>query len=606
MQQTETRILTEAEPALNVADLLAQRASRTPDLVLFQVPEDGGWRPITAARFRAQVVEVAKGFIAAGIEPGDRIGLLSSTRYEWSVVDFAAWYAGALVVPVYETSSPDQVRHILEDSGACAIVVETAEHYTRVDEVLPDLPDVQHVWQLDLGGLDKIAQGGREVPDDEVERRRQLAVESDIATIIYTAGTTGKPKGCVLTHGNFVELTRNVTIDIPEVVHEQAATLLFVTLAHVFARFISVLAVYGGVRVGHQADTKQLVPSLGSFRPTFLLAVPRVFEKVYNSAEQKAEAGGRGGAFRWAADVGVRWSEAKTEGHVPIGLALQYRAADALVFRKLRGVLGGRCRWAVSGSAPLGKRLNHFYRAIGVTILEGYGLTETTAPLTVNRPADAKIGTVGRPLPGSAVRIGADGEVEVRGIGVFPGYHHAEEATREAFDDGWFRTGDIGALDDDGHLMITGRKKEIIVTAGGKNVAPAELEDPIRANPIISQVVVVGDQRPFIAALVTLDGEMLPAWLKNKGVEEQVSIEQAAKLPVVREEIQRAIDAANTRVSRAEGVRAFRILTDDFTEASGELTPKMSIKRHIILDKRSGDIDALYAEAKKEHTASAH
>jgi len=276
------------------------------------------------------------------------------------------------------------------------------------------------------------------------------------------------------------------------------------------------------------------------------------------------------------------------------------------VFRKLRAVLGGQCRWAVSGSAPLGKRLNHFYRAIGVTILEGYGLTETTAPLTVNRPADAKVGTVGRPLPGSAVRIGADGEVEVRGIGVFPGYHHAEEATREAFDDGCFRTGDIGALDADGHLMITGRKKEIIVTAGGKNVSPAELEDPIRADPIVSQVVVVGDQRPFIAALVTLDAEMLPAWLKNKGEDEHVTLEQAAKLPVVREEIQHAIDAANTRVSRAEGVRAFRILTDDFTEATGELTPKMSIKRHIILDKRSADIDALYAEAKKEHTASAH
>jgi len=604
VQQTETRVLTAPEPALNVADLLAQRAARTPDLVLFQIPDGDGWRPVTAAQFRQRVVAVAKGFIAAGIQPGDRIGLLSSTRYEWSVVDFAAWYAGALIVPVYETSSPDQVRWILEDSGASAMVVESAEHYTRVDEVRADLPDVREVWQLHIGALDKLAESGAGVTDEEVERRRQLAVETDVATIIYTAGTTGKPKGCVLTHGNFVELTRNVAIDIPEVVHEQAATLMFVTLAHVFARFISVLAVYGGVRVGHQADTTRLVSSLGSFRPTFLLAVPRVFEKVYNSAEQKAEAAGRGGAFRWAIDVGVRWSEAKEEGHVPLALALQYRAADALVFRKLRAVLGGRCRWAVSGSAPLGKRLNHVYRAIGVTILEGYGLTETTAPITVNRPGSVKIGTVGPPLPGSAIRIAQDGEIEVSGIGVFPEYLSNPKATAEAFDDGWFRTGDIGSLDDDGHLMITGRKKEIIVTAGGKNVSPAELEDPIRADPIVSQVVVVGDQRPFIAALVTLDAEMLPAWLKNKGQEGEVSVADAARLPLVREEVQRAIDAANTRVSRAEGVRAFRILVDDFTEASGELTPKMSIKRHVILQKRATEIDALYAEAKKEHTAT--
>jgi long-chain acyl-CoA synthetase len=606
VQQTETRVLIAPEPALNVADLLAQRAARTPDLVLFQVPEGESWTPVTAAAFRERVVAVAKGFVAAGIQPGDRIGLLSSTRYEWSLVDFAAWYAGALVVPIYETSSPAQVRHILEDSGASGMVVETAEHYTRIDEVQADLPALQHVWQLHVGGLDKLAETGASVSDDEIERRRQLAVETDVATIIYTAGTTGKPKGCVLTHGNFVELTRNTALAIPEIANEKAATLLFITLAHVFARFISVLCVHAGVRVGHQGDTSRLVPALGSFQPTFLLAVPRVFEKVYNSAEQTAEAGGRGAAFRWAVDTGVKWSEARTAGSVPLGLALQYRVADALVFRKLRAVLGGRCRWAVSGSAPLGKRLNHFYRALGVTILEGYGLTETTAPISVNRPADPKVGTVGPPLPGSAVRIAADGEVEVRGIGVFPGYHHAEAATAEAFDDGWFRTGDIGSLDGDGHLMITGRKKEIIVTAGGKNVSPAELEDPIRSDPIVSQVVVVGDQRPFIAALVTLDTEMLPKWLKNKGQDEHLTPEQAAALPVVREEIQRAVDAANTHVSRAEGVRAFKILADDFTEASGELTPKLSIKRHVILEKRAGEIDALYAEAKKEHAAGAH
>ncbi len=605
MQESESRVLAEPEPAFNVADLLARRATSTPDLVLFSVPEGDGWRPVTARAFRERVVAVAKGLIASGVQPGDRIGLLSSTRYEWTLVDFAAWYAGALVVPIYETSSPEQVRWILQDSGASAVVVETAEHFTRVDEVRPDLDDVREVWQLHLGDLDKLAATGAGVSDEEVERRRQLAVSSDTATLIYTAGTTGKPKGCVLTHGNFVELARNASLAIPEVANDKAATLLFVTLAHVFARFISVLAVHAGVRVGHQSDTAQLVPALGSFQPTFLLAVPRVFEKVYNSAEQKAEAGGKGDVFRWAAATGIAWSEAKEAGRVPLALAAKYRVADALVFRRLRATLGGRCRWAVSGSAPLGKRLNHFYRAVGMTILEGYGLTETTAPISVNRPSQPKIGTVGPPLPGTAIRIGEDGEVEVRGIGVFAGYHHADAATAEAFDGEWFRTGDIGALDADGHLLITGRKKEIIVTAGGKNVAPAELEDPIRANPVVSQVVVVGDQRPFIAALVTLDGEMLPTWLKNKGLDSSMTVAQAAESPEVRAEVQRAVDEANTRVSRAEGVRAFRILTEDFTEANGQLTPKMSIKRHVILDRRSGEIDALYAEAKKAHESAA-
>ncbi len=599
MQEFEARALTDAEPALNVADLLAQRATATPELVLFQTPDGEAWRDVTARAFRERVVAIAKGLVAAGIEPGDRIGLLSSTRYEWALFDFAAWYAGACVVPVYETSSPEQVKWILSNAACKAVLVETAEHFTRVDEVQADLPALGPVWQLHLGDLEKLAASGTGVEDGEIERRRQLAVESDVATIIYTAGSTGRPKGCVLTHGNFVELARNAALAIPEVVNDRGtATLLFITMAHVFARFISVLCVHAGVRVGHQSDTSRLLPALGSFQPTFLLAVPRVFEKVYNSAEQTAESGGRGAAFRWAADVGVRWSEAKDAGRVPLALTAQHRAADLLVFRRLRQALGGRCRWAVSGSAPLGKRLNHFYRAVGMTILEGYGLTETTAPVTVNRPSDAKIGTVGPPLPGWGMRIREDGELEVRGIGLSPGYQDNPEADADAYDDGWFRTGDLGRIDDDGHLMIVGRLKEIIVTAGGKNVSPAELEDPIRANPLVSQVVVVGDQRPFIAALITLDADMLPGWLKNHGEDPGLSVPDAARLPAVRDELQRAIDEANTRVSRAEGVRAYRVLGDDFTEENGQLTPKLSIKRGVILDRRSGDIDALYAEAK--------
>lgn len=604
MQEFVARALVPADPTANVAGLLADRVRATPDTALFALPDGDGWRDLTAAEFERAVVALAKGFVAAGIQPGGRIGLLSATRYEWTLIDFAAWYAGAAVVPVYETSSPDQVSWILSDAEVCAVIVETPEHFTRVDEVRPDLPAVTDVWQIDLGDLDKLAARGAAVSDDEIDRRRRLATPEDTATIIYTAGTTGRPKGCELTHANFVELSRNAALAIPEVVHTEASTLLFITAAHVFARFIAVLAVHGGVRVGHQSDTSALLPALASFRPTFLLAVPRVFEKVYNSAEQKAESGGRGSIFRWAAQTGIAWSEAMDAGHVPLPLRARQAIAERLVFRTLRRALGGRVRWAVSGSAPLGHRLGHFYRAVGVTILEGYGLTETTAPVSVNRPSRTKIGTVGPVLPGVAVRIADDGEVETRGVNVFARYRHNEQATADTFVDGWFRTGDLGRLDDEGYLTITGRKKEIIVTAGGKNIAPAELEDPIRANPIVSQVVVVGEGRPFIGALITLDTDMLGSWLKNHGQDATLPPERAAELPAVREELQRAVDAANTRVSRAESIRAFQVLPDDFTEASGELTPKLSIKRGVILDQRSEAVDRLYADAKSARDAA--
>jgi long-chain acyl-CoA synthetase len=605
VQEIEAPAMAPADPAATVGGMLAERVAATPDLPLFAVPEGDRWRDVTAAAFEQQVIAVAKGLVAAGIEPGDRIGMLSSTRYEWTLLDFAAWYAGALLVPIYETSAPEQIRWILSDSRASAVMVETAEHFTRIDEVLPELPAVRSVWQLGLGDLDKLAASGTGVDDAEIVRRRGLATAADPATIIYTAGTTGRPKGCVLTHGNFVETSRNAALAIPEVVNTGGSTLLFITIAHVFARFIAVLCVHGGVKVGHQPDTKRLLPALGSFRPTFLLAVPRVFEKVYNSAEQTALAGGKGRIFEWAAETGIAWSEASERGSVPFALRARYRVADLLVFRTLRSRLGGRVRWAVSGSAPLGKRLGHFFRAAGVTILEGYGLTETTAPATVNRPSRCKVGTVGIPLPGVGIRIQDDGEIEVRGVDVFAGYNGDPARTAEVFDDGWFRTGDLGAIDEDGYLTITGRKKEIIVTAGGKNVAPAELEDPIRANPIVSQVVVVGDRRPFIAALVTLDADMLPTWLGNHGEDKALSPAQAAELPAVRAEVQRAIDAANTRVSRAESIRAFRILPDDFTEAGGELTPKLSIKRNVVLERRAAEIERLYAESKTD-AAAAH
>ncbi len=601
MIEFATAPLVAPDPEANTTDLLVERVRATPDSVLFSLPTaDGGWSPVTTREFHEQVVALAKGLAAAGIQPGDKVGLMCKTRSEWTLIDFAMWFAGAVLVPIYETSSPAQVRWNLGDSGAIAVILETADHFARFDEVHPDLPAIRNVWQIDLGDLDKLVASGADVPDDEIERRRNLAVGSDIATLIYTSGSTGKPKGCVLTHSNFVELSRNAAVALKEVVLDPdgASTLLFITTAHVFARFISVLSVHAGVRVGHQPDTKQLLPSLASFKPTFLLAVPRVFEKVYNVSEQKAEAGGKGKIFRAAADAAVAHSTALESGaKIPFGLKVKFALFDRLVYSKLRAAMGGNVKYAVSGSAPLGPRLGHFYHSLGITILEGYGLTETTAPATVNLATRSKIGTVGPALPGVAVRLADDGEIQVKGNNVFKEYWKNPEATAATFDGEWFKTGDLGSFDADGFLTITGRLKEIIVTAGGKNVAPAALEDPIRANPLVGQVVVVGDKKPFISALITLDPEMLPVWLNNNGEDAGMSIEEATTNPAVLAEVQRAIDAANENVSRAESIRKFTILPTELTEASGHLTPKMSIKRNVILEDFADSIESMYSGA---------
>ncbi|WP_022880622.1 AMP-dependent synthetase/ligase [Gryllotalpicola ginsengisoli] len=594
MRESAIPALVPADPEANTTDLLIERVRQTPDKVLFGIPEGDGWRDVTAAEFLEQVTALAKGFVAAGVQPGDKVGIMSRTRYEWVLVDFAMWFAGGVLVPVYETSSPSQVLWNLTDSGAMSVILESRTHYAAFDEVAGELPNIRNVWKIDLGDLDELAESGADVPDEEIERRRRIAKGSDVATLIYSSGTMGKPKGVVLTHSNFVELSRNAARALDYVLEDDASTVLFITIAHVFARFISVVSVHAGVRVGHQADTKLLMESLQSFRPTFLLMVPRVFEKVYNTAEQIAESGGKGRIFRAAADTAVQYSEAKAKGKVGLGLNLKFKLFDALVFRTLKAKMGGRVKYAVSGSAPLSTRLGHFFNALGVEILEGYGLTETTAPVSVNLPGRYKIGTVGPALPGNAIRIADDGEIEIKGVCVFREYWRNPELTQEAFDDGWFRTGDLGSLDDDGYLSITGRKKEIIVTAGGKNVAPAVLEDRARSNPLIDQIVVVGDQRPFIGALVTLDTEMLPVWLKNNGQDENLSLAEAAQNEAVLAEVQKAIDHANEAVSRAESIRKFTILPTQFTEASGHLTPKLSIKRNVIVKDFAAEIDALY------------
>jgi long-chain acyl-CoA synthetase len=579
----------------NLADLPRDNATRLPEKVVLAKRSGSGWEDVTAARFLEEVRALAKGLVAAGIEVGDRVAIMSKTRYEWTLADFAVWTAGAVPVPIYETSSSDQVQWIVGDSGTVAAIVETPAHAALLSGVRPDLPTLRDVWQIDTGGLDELAAAGKEVTDADLDARTPDVRRHDIATIIYTSGTTGRPKGCELTHDNFMALCENTIERLGSVVSaEGASTLLFLPLAHVFARFVEVLCVAAAARMGHTSDVKKLLDDLATFKPTFVLAVPRVFEKIYNSAEQKAEGEGKGRIFRLAADTAVTYSQALDAGSPGLLLRGKHAVFDALVYGKLRAAMGGAVQYAVSGGAPLGPRLGHFFRGIGVTVLEGYGLTETTAPATVNTPELIKIGTVGPPLPGVAVAIADDGEILIKGNNVFAAYRNNPEATAETLVDGWFHTGDLGELDDDGYLRITGRKKELLVTAAGKNVAPAVLEDHIRAHPLISQCMVVGDQRPFIAALVTLDEEMLPTWAANHGLD-GISPDDAIRDEVVLAEVQRAIDDANKTVSRAESIRKFVVLPGDFTEDNGYLTPSLKLRRNVVMQDFASQVEGLYA-----------
>jgi long-chain acyl-CoA synthetase len=591
-----------AEPATgNLSDIIVDNAVQAPHKVAFRRRVGDRWLDVTCGEFLTQVQGVAKGLLAAGIGAGDRVALMSKTRYEWTLIDFAIWTAGAVPVPIYETSSAEQVQWILADSGARACIVETPEHLAVVNEVRNAVSDLDDVWAIEDGGVDTLTASGKKVADGDLEQRRTAAGPGDLATIIYTSGTTGRPKGCELTHGNFlfeaaqVISAKDVDATLADVFGDEgASTLLFLPLAHVFARMIEVGVVMARGQLGHTADIKNLLSDLATFQPTFILAVPRVFEKVYNSSEQRAEASGKGKIFHAAADTAIAYSEALDHGGPGIGLRAKHAVFDRLVYGKLRSALGGRVRWAVSGGAPLGPRLGHFFRGIGLTVLEGYGLTETTAASTVNTPGMIKLGTVGRPLPGVSVRIAEDGEILIKGGQVFVGYYNNPAATGEALHDGWFATGDIGELDEDGCLRITGRKKELIVTAGGKNVAPAVLEDRLRAHRLVSQCMVVGDAQPYIACLITLDEEALPAWLEQHG-KPAMDLAAAAEDPDVLAEIQTAVDDANKAVSRAEAIKKFKILPVDWTEETGELTPSLKLKRGVVMKEHSAEVDALYS-----------
>jgi long-chain acyl-CoA synthetase len=559
-------------------------------------PLGDGWQPVTAREVEAEVRATAKGLVAAGINIGDRVAIMARTRYEWTILDFAIWFAGGCVVPIYETSSAEQVDWILSDSGAVGLIVETPTHRELAQTVLPS--HTKHVWTMTDDVLSILARAGAQISDDEIDRRRNSLSPDTLATLIYTSGTTGKPKGVSLTHGNFLSECGNVVQGASDLfLKPGGSTLLFLPVAHVFGRMVQIGAITAGLHLAHCSDpVGRLLPDLQSFKPTFVLAVPRIFEKVYNGAEAKAEAAGKGNIFRKAAAIAVEYSENIDAKKFKPLLTIKHGLFDKLVYSKIRASLGGAVEAAISGGAPLGARLGHFFRGAGITIYEGYGLTETTAGATLNITGNIAIGSVGRPIPGTTVKIAEDGEVLLKGPIVMRGYWQNDEANSEVFEgDRWFRSGDLGRLDENGFLYIVGRKKELIVTAGGKNVAPAVLEDRLRSHPLVSQCIVVGDNRPFIAALVTIDPDMIKGWIaahKKDGA----TIESLRNDPDLLAVIQTAVDEANKAVSKAESIRKFSILTEDFTIAGGQLTAKLSVKRHVVAQQYASEIDALYTK----------
>ncbi|MBY6676019.1 long-chain fatty acid--CoA ligase [Rhodococcus sp. BP-332] len=590
------------EDDASVVDAVFAHEKTRPDVVVYRRATRDGWSDVRAADFAAQVRAVAKGLIASGVKQGDRVALMSSTRYEWPLLDYAIWSAGAVTVPVYETSSSDQVRWILENSGAAAMIAETVAHTNILTNILPVLPGVATVLQIDAsaerpGAIDVLTDAGAQITDATVADRVAALRSSDPATLVFTSGTTGRPKGCVLTHSNLIAESRGIAASsIGRMLTEGRTTLMFLPMAHVLARAVSIAAFDQGATLGHTHDIPHLVDNFGSFRPHFILSVPRVFEKVYNTARQKAHGDGKGKIFDAAADTAVAYSAARDTGGPSIVLRAKHAVFDRLVYGKLRAALGGQCELAISGGAPLGERLAHFYRGIGVTIYEGYGLTETTAAAAVNTPDEQRIGTVGKPLPGNAVRIADDGEILLKGGVVFEGYWKNDDATAEALTDGWFHTGDLGAVDEDGFIAITGRKKEIIVTAGGKNVSPAGLEDSLRASALIGQAMVVGDQKPFIGALITIDPDAFPGWKQRNGKDEGATVADLTKDPDLVAEIDAAVAEANKTVSHAESIKKYRILSADFTEEGGELTPTMKLKRAVVQKSYASDIEAIYSK----------
>ncbi|OJF82566.1 AMP-dependent synthetase/ligase [Nocardia seriolae] len=580
----------------NMSDGAFRHAAQTPDLVVFNTPDGkGGWNDVTATEFAKAVTDVAKGLVASGIELGDRVAIMAATSYEWVVLDFAIWAAGGCTVAIFDSSAAEQVRWILSDSGTKLIVVQNDKHRATVAEIEGGLGDLNEVLQIDKGAVAELKARGKDLDDAVVHERRAQVKAASPATLIYTSGTTGRPKGVMLSHSNLYAESAADRSAMSEFLRPGCKSLLFLPLAHVFARAVALAAFDAGVAVAHTADWSTLVEQFGQYKPNFILSVPRVFEKVFNGAKQKAHDGGKGKIFDYATEIAIAYSQSLEKGGPNILLKLQHMVFDKLVYGKLREAMGGQCASAVSGGGPLGSRLGHYFRGAGVTIYEGYGLTESTAAVSVNTPKFIKVGSVGRPLPGHGAKVADDGELLIRGGVVFAGYWNNPDATADAFDaDGWFKTGDLGAIDDNGFISITGRKKEILVTAGGKNVSPTMLEDSLRQHPLISQVMVVGDGEPFIGALITLDQDALPSWLERNGVGADTPIEHVIENPALVAEINDAVAATNKLVSHAEAIKKIRILPVDWTEEGGELTPKLSLKRAVVMKKYAADVDAIY------------
>ncbi|MFL0180367.1 AMP-dependent synthetase/ligase [Mycobacterium sp. SMC-15] len=583
----------------NVAAVVFEHERNNPDFVIYQRLVDGAWTDVTCAEAAAQIRSAALGLISQGVAAGDRVVIFSATRYEWAILDYAILSIGAVTVPIYETSSAEQVRWVMQDSSAVVAVAETDAHAQIVNELAGDLPALRRVLTIDgsdTPALDELAEAGAGQDPAQLTARLDALRATDPATLIYTSGTTGRPKGCELTHSNLIHEVRGTQAALPTLMVSGQRLLVFLPLAHVLARALSIAGFANKVTVGFTSDIKNLVPMFSVFKPTVVVSVPRVFEKVYNTAAQNAANDGKGRIFEMAAQTAVDWSEAADHGGPGLLLRAKHALFDKLVYHKLRTALGGNCRASVSGGAPLGERLGHFYRGVGLSIYEGYGLTETTAAITVNPVGGMKVGTVGKLVPGNSMRIAEDGELLVRGGVVFNGYWRNEQATADAFTDGWFRTGDLAAIDADGYLKITGRKKEIIVTAGGKNVAPAVLEDQLRSHPLISQAMVVGDAKPFIGALITIDPEAIEGWKQRNGKSSTATPADLATDPDLNAEVDAAVKQANLSVSHAESIRKFQILPVDFTEATGELTPTMKVKRNVVAEKFADAIEAIYAK----------
>jgi long-chain acyl-CoA synthetase len=592
----------------SLADLPFDNAEAAPEQrVMSRRTQDGRWVDLTATEFAAQVLAVAKGLISEGLMPGDRVAIMARTTYEWTLLDFAAWAAGLVTVPIYPTSSVFQTRFILQDSGAVALVTETAGQAAALGPELSRLPDLRHMWIMEKGHVERLGELGQAVPDQEIGVRRGMLGPGTVATVVYTSGTTGRPKGCVLSHGNFLAEVDNAIELLYPVFKSKSdeadlATLLFLPISHVFGRMVAIACVRARVRLGHapSLQAEDLLADLSSFKPTFLLVIPYMLEKVFNNARAKAESGGRVTVFDRATNVAVRYGEAMETRHSGTGSGpgATLRAArtfyDPLVYRRIRNAMGGRIRHIISGGSPLGRRLAAFYAGAGMEIYEGYGLTESTGAATCTPPLKPRLGTVGWPIPGTRVRIAADGEILLSGGQVFRGYWDPYgEGVAPASADGWFPTGDIGQLDDEGYLTITGRKKEILITAGGKNVAPAPLENWLRSHPLISQCMVLGDRRPYISALISLDMDGVNHWRQMNG-KHPVPAELLVNDEELRQVLQRAVDEANKMVSRPESIRRFTVLPTDFTEAAGHLTPSMKLRREAVMRDFAGDIEGLY------------